>query len=43
MLRKYVSDLSHVIDFEPVPFKDACNYIDQLLQIVDKKEQILEK
>ena len=41
MLRKYISDPSHVLIDQPVELKDNLTYKEQPMQIVDRKKQIL--
>ena len=41
MLRKYISDHSHVLRDQPVELKDNLTYKEQPMQIVDRREQIL--
>ena len=41
MLRKYISDPSHVLIDQPVELKYNLTYKEQPMQIVDRKEQIL--
>ena len=41
MLRKYISDPSHVLREQPVQLKENLTYEETLVQIVDRKEQML--
>ena len=41
MLRKYVSDPSHVLREQPVQLKENLTYEETPVQIVDRKEQVL--
>ena len=41
MLRKYIPNPSHVVDYEPLKLRDDLTYDEQLVKIVDKKEQEL--
>ena len=41
MLRKYILDPSHVVDYEPLKLRDDLTYEEQPVKIVDKKEQEL--
>ena len=41
MLRKYVPDPSHVIEFEPIQLKEDLSYKETPVQILDRKEKIL--
>ena len=43
MLRKYIPDLSHVIDYKPLKLKDYLTYEEQQVKIVDKKKQELKR
>ena len=43
MLRKYIPDPSHVVDYEPLKLRDDLTYEEQLVKIVDKKEQELKR
>ena len=42
MLRKYIPDPSHVLRDQPVELKDNLTYKKQPMQIVDRREQILQ-
>ena len=42
MLRKYIPDPSHVLRDQPVELKDNLTYKEQPMQIVDRREQILQ-
>ena len=41
MLRKYIPDPSHVLREQPVQLKENLTYEEILVQIVDRKEQVL--
>ena len=41
LLRKYVSDLSHVLSYEPIELKQDLMYEKRLVQILDRKEKEL--
>ena len=41
MLRKYIPDPSHVLRHQPVQLKENLTYEETLVQIVDRKEQVL--
>ncbi|GKV43664.1 hypothetical protein SLEP1_g50928 [Rubroshorea leprosula] len=41
VLRKYESDPSHVINFEPLELKEDLSYTEQPIQILDRKEKVL--
>ena len=43
MLRKYIPDPSHVVDYEPLKLRDYLTYEKQPVKIVDKKEQELKR
>ena len=43
MLRKYIPDPSHVVDYEPLKLRDDLTYEEQLVKIVDNKEQELKR
>ena len=43
MLRKYILDPSHVVDYEPLKLRDDFTYEEQPVKIVDKKEQELKR
>ena len=43
MLRKYIPDSSHVVDYEPLKLRDDLTYEEQPVKIVDKKEQELKR
>ena len=41
MLRKYVSDPSHVLESEPIEVQEDLTYEEQPLQILDRKDKAL--
>ncbi|KAA0066186.1 hypothetical protein E5676_scaffold790G001080 [Cucumis melo var. makuwa] len=41
MLRKYIPDLSHVLQEQPVELKEDLSYVEEPVQILDRKEQVL--
>ncbi|CAL8175282.1 unnamed protein product [Prunus armeniaca] len=41
MLRKYISDPSHVLESQPIELKDDLSYVKQPVQILDWKIQVL--
>ncbi|CAL2236959.1 unnamed protein product [Prunus armeniaca] len=41
MLRKYISDPSHILESQPIELKDDLNYVEQPVQILDWKIQVL--
>ena len=43
MLRKYIPDPSHVVDYKPLKLRIDLTYEEQLVKIVDKKEQELKR
>jgi hypothetical protein len=43
MLRKYAPDPNHVVEYEPLPLREDLTYEEQLVKIVDKKEQELRR
>ncbi|OMO91869.1 reverse transcriptase [Corchorus capsularis] len=43
MLRKYVPDPSHVVDYEPLEVREDLTYPEHPIRIVDRKEQVLRR
>ena len=43
MLRKYIPNPSHVVDYKPLKLRDDLTYEEQPIKIVDKKEQELKR
>ena len=41
MLRKYLSDLSHILSSEPVDLREDLSYVEEPVQILDRKDQVL--
>ncbi|KAA0038428.1 Chromo domain-containing protein [Cucumis melo var. makuwa] len=41
MLRKYISDPSHVLQVQPIELKEDLSYREEAVQILDRKEQVL--
>ncbi|XP_057459249.1 uncharacterized protein LOC130749911 [Actinidia eriantha] len=41
MLRKYVADPSHVLVQQPVELEDDLSYVEEPVQILDRREQVL--
>lgn len=41
MLKKYVADRSHVLQYEPLEVRVDTTYVEQLIGIVDTKLQVL--
>ena len=39
MLRKYIPDPSHVLQMQPVELKVYLSYVEELVQILDRKEK----
>ena len=38
MLRKYKTDASHLIDWQPLEIREDITYVEQPIRILDKKE-----
>lgn len=41
MLRKYIADPSHVLTSEPIELEEDLSYVEQPVEILDRKEQVL--
>ena len=41
MLRKYESDLTHVLRYEEIEVDDKVSYVERLIRIEDRKEHVL--
>jgi hypothetical protein len=41
LLRKYVSDPTHVLEYEPLQIKENLTYVEEPVRIIDRKEQQL--
>ncbi|XP_065624386.1 uncharacterized protein LOC136065296 [Quercus suber] len=41
MLRKYILDPSHILNYEPLKIKDNLTYKEVPIQILDRKDQVL--
>jgi hypothetical protein len=41
MLRKYISDPSHILDSQPITLREDLVYVEEPVQILDRKEQVL--
>ena len=41
ILRKYILDPSHVLSYEPFQIRDDLSYEEVLIEILDRKEQVL--
>ncbi|XP_035542101.1 uncharacterized protein LOC118344809 [Juglans regia] len=43
MLRKYIPDPTHVIDYEPLPLQQNLTYTEEPIWIIERKEQVIRK
>ncbi|KAF5459788.1 hypothetical protein F2P56_019706 [Juglans regia] len=43
MLRKYIPDPTHVIDYEPIQLQENLTYTEEPIRIIERKEQVLQK
>ncbi|KAF5444709.1 hypothetical protein F2P56_033818 [Juglans regia] len=43
MLRKYVPDPTHVIDYEPLQLQENLTYTEEPMRIIERKEQVFRK
>jgi hypothetical protein len=41
MLRKYISKPNVIVEYEPLEIQEGLTYVEELVKIVDKKEQVL--
>jgi hypothetical protein len=41
MLRKYIANPDVIVDYEPLEIQEGLTYMEELVKIVDKKEQVL--
>jgi len=41
MLRNYIPDPSHILSYEPLQIRDDLSYEKVLIEILDRKEQVL--
>jgi DNA-directed RNA polymerase subunit L len=41
MLRKYIANLDVIVEYEPLVIQEGLTYVEELVKIVDKKEQVL--
>ena len=41
MLRKYVADPSHIVDYEPLQINENLSYEQQLVEILEKEVKLL--
>jgi hypothetical protein len=41
MLRRYVSDLTHILSYEPLQVQDDLSYEEMPMKILDRKDQVL--
>jgi hypothetical protein len=42
-LQKYISDPSHILDFQPIQIREDLTYDEQPIKILDCKEQVLRR
>ena len=43
VLRKYMADPSHVLDYQPIQIANDMSYEEQPMEILDRKEQVLRR
>lgn len=43
VLRKYMADPSHVLDYQPIQIANDMSYEEQPMEIIDRKEQVLRR
>ncbi|XP_040996151.1 uncharacterized protein LOC121242340 [Juglans microcarpa x Juglans regia] len=43
MLRKYIPDPTHIIDYEPLQLQENLTYTEEPIHIIKRKEQVLRK
>ncbi|XP_038983707.1 uncharacterized protein LOC120111218 [Phoenix dactylifera] len=43
MLRKYIPDMSHVVEVAPLQLREDLTYLEQPVRVVDRKEQVLRR
>lgn len=43
VLRKYLADHSHVLDYQPIQISNDMSYEEQLMEVPDMKEQVLRR
>jgi hypothetical protein len=41
MLRKYIANPNVIVEYEPLEIQEGLTYVEELVKIVDKKEQVL--
>jgi hypothetical protein len=41
MLRKYISNPNVIVEYEPLEIQKGLTYVEELVKIVDKKEQVV--
>ena len=41
MLQKYVPNLSHVVEYQPLDIQPNLTYEEKLIRVLDRKEQVL--
>jgi hypothetical protein len=41
MLRKYIANPDVIVEYEPLEIEEGLTYMEELVKIVDKKEQVL--
>ena len=41
VLRKYIPDSTHVLEVQPIELKEDLNYEEELVRVLDEKEQVL--
>ena len=41
LLRKYVPDLSHVVEYQPLDIRPNLTYEERPIRVLDRKEQVL--
>ena len=41
MLRKYISNLDVIVEYKPLEIHEGLTYVEELVKIVDKKDQVL--
>ena len=43
MLRKYISDPSHILEQQPIQLREDLTYEEEPIRIIDRKEQVLRR
>jgi hypothetical protein len=41
MLRKYIANPNAIVEYEPLEIQEGLTYVEELMKIMDKKEQVL--